>query len=177
LRKFLNSSMQGAASPLFVYGNFLMGIIEDLRNIIATKLTDSSQFLVDVVVKGQKGPQKVLVVIDGDRGVTIDDCANLSRELSKAFDETQLFAGSYMLEVSTPGLDQPLKLKRQYHKNIGRAVKVVREHQPIEGKLTAVMDETITIEQEISAGKQKEFKTTDIPFSQIEKTYVLISFK
>ena len=177
MRKFLNNSMQGAASPLFVYGNFLMGIVEDLTNIIATKLTDSSQFLVDVVVKGQKGPQKVLVIIDGDKGVTIDDCANLSKELSKAFDDTHLFTGSYMLEVSTPGLDQPLKLKRQYYKNIGRTVRIVREQQTIEGRLTAVTEEMITIEQEIGIGKQKEFKTADIPFSQIEKTYVLISFK
>jgi ribosome maturation factor RimP len=154
-----------------------MGFIEDLTNIITAKLTDSSQFLVDVIVKGQKGPQKVLVVIDSDKGVTIDDCANLSRELSKAFDETPLFTGSYMLEVSTPGLDQPLKLRRQYYKNIGRSVKIVREQQIMEGRLTRVTDELVAIEQEIGNGKQKEFKTTEIPFSEIQKTYVLISFK
>ena len=154
-----------------------MGIVEDLRNIITEKLADSSQFLVDVIVKGHKGPQKVLVIIDSDNGVTIDDCANLSRELSKAFDDTQLFTGSYMLEVSTPGLDQPLKLRRQYQKNIGRAVRVFRAQQFIEGKLIGATEEIITIEQEIGDGKQRQVKTIDIPFSEIDKTFVLISFK
>lgn len=155
-----------------------MEIIEDIKNIVAAKLTDSSQFLVDVIVRGHKGPQKVLVVVDSDKGVTIDECANLSRELSKAFDDTQLFSGSYMLEVSTPGLDQPLRLRRQYHKNIGRAIKVVnKEQQAIEGKLTEVTEELIRIEQEIGTGKAKEVVIRELPFTEIDKTFVLISFK
>src|SRR5688572_24738994 len=104
-----------------------MEFIEELKKIITGKLTDPSQFLVDVIAKGQKSSKKVLIVIDGDKGVTIDDCANLSRELSKAFDDAQLFDDSYMLEVSTPGLDHPLKLQRQYNKNIGRRVKVATQ--------------------------------------------------
>jgi len=155
-----------------------MEFIEDIRNIITAKLTDPSQFLVDVIIKGHyKGPQKILVVIDSDKGITIDDCANLSRELSKAFDDTQLFEGSYMLEVSTPGLDQPLKLNRQYRKNIGRNIKVVKRENTVEGKLIDVNNENITIEQEVGTGKQKENKILIVPFSEIEKTFVLVSFK
>jgi ribosome maturation factor RimP len=155
-----------------------MEIVDDIKNIVAAKLTDSSQFLVDVIVKGHKGPQKVLVVIDSDKGVTIDGCADLSRELSKAFDETQLFTNSYMLEVSTPGLDQPLRLKRQYPKNIGRSIKVVmKDQQLLEGKLIDVADEVIRIEQEIGTGKAKEKVIREIPFSDIDKTFVFISFK
>jgi ribosome maturation factor RimP len=155
-----------------------MEIVDDIKSIVTRKLTDSTQFLVDVIVKGHKGPQKVLVVIDSDKGVTIDECANLSRELSKAFDETQLFAHSYMLEVSTPGLDQPLKLKRQYYKNLGRSIKVVSKDQRyFEGKLMEVTDELIRVEQEIGTGKGKEKTIAEVPFSQIDKTFVLISFK
>lgn len=141
------------------------------------RLTDDSQFIVDVVVKGHKGPKKVLVVLDGDRGVTIDDCANLSRELSKAFDDMQLFDESYTLEVSTPGLDQPLKLRRQYHKNIGRRLKLVTQQGIVEGKLLAVSEEKIALEEEIGTGKEKQVERIEIPFSNIEKTFVLISFK
>lgn len=138
----------------------------------------ANQFLVDVIVKGHKGPQKVLVVIDSDKGVTIDECADLSRELSKAFDDTQLFTNSYMLEVSTPGLDQPLRLNRQYHKNVGRGVRVVKKDQQIiEGKLIEVTDTLIKVEQEIPVGKIKEKVMLGIPFSEIDKTFVLISFK
>lgn len=155
-----------------------MEIVDDIKNIVAGKLTDSSQFLVDVIVKGHKGPQKVLVVIDSDKGVTIDECADLSRELSKAFDETQLFTNSYMLEVSTPGLDQPLRLKRQYLKNIGRSIKVVMDDQQVlEGKLIDVADEFVRIEQEIGTGKAREKVIREIPFSDIDRTFVLISFK
>jgi ribosome maturation factor RimP len=154
-----------------------MEIIEEIRRIIASKLTDPSQFLVEIIVKGFKGPQKVLVIIDGDKGVTIDDCANLSRELSKAFDDIRLFEERYTLEVSTPGLDQPLKLKRQYIKNIGRRIRVHTQQHSVEGKLVEVSDEKIKIEQELGEGKQKEIRMTDISFSEIDKTFVLVSFK
>lgn len=154
-----------------------MEIIGEIKSIITSKLADPSQFLVDVIVRGHKGPKKVLIVIDGDNGVTIDDCANLSRELSKAFDDTRLFEESYMLEVSTPGLDQPLKLKRQYKKNIGRRLRVITPRHTLEGKLLEVTDEKIKIEQEIGVGKQKEIKIAEISFSEIDKTFVLVSFK
>ncbi|WP_276368412.1 ribosome maturation factor RimP [Chryseolinea sp. H1M3-3] len=154
-----------------------MEFIEELKKIITGKLTDPSQFLVDVIAKGQKSSKKVLIVIDGDKGVTIDDCANLSRELSKAFDDAQLFDDSYMLEVSTPGLDHPLKLQRQYNKNIGRRVKVATQQGSVEGKLVDVGEEKITIEQEIGTGKHTEIKKVEILFSEIDKTFVLVSFK
>ena len=154
-----------------------MESIEGLRGIITSKLTEPSQFLVDVIVKGHKSAQKVLVVIDGDQGVTIDDCANLSRELSKVFDDLDLFEESYLLEVSTPGLDHPLKLKRQYFKNIGRKIKVTTFQGTEEGKLMSVDDEKITLEKELGSGKQKETKLIDIAFTDIDKTFVLVSFK
>ena len=154
-----------------------MEFAEEIKNIITRKLADPSQFLVDVIVKGHKGPQKVLIIIDSDKGITIDDCANLSREISKAFDDLQLFDDSYMLEVSTPGLDQPLRLARQYYKNIGRRVKVVTQQQAVEGKLVEVGEERIKLEQEIGAGKHKEIKIVEISFLEIDKTFVLVSFK
>ena len=154
-----------------------MEFAEEIKNIITRKLADPSQFLVDVIVKGQKGPKKVLIIIDSDRGVTIDDCANLSREISKAFDDLQLFDDSYMLEVSTPGLDQPLRLARQYYKNIGRRIKVVTHQQAVEGKLVEVGEDKIKLEQEIGAGKHKETKIIELSFLEIDKTFVLVSFK
>jgi len=154
-----------------------MEFAEEIKNIITRKLADPSQFLVDVIVKGHKGPKKVLIIIDSDKGVTIDDCAILSREISKAFDDLQLFEDSYMLEVSTPGLDQPLRLARQYYKNIGRRIKVVTQQQAVEGKLVEVGEEEIKLEQEIGAGKHKETRIIELSFSEIDKTFVLVSFK
>jgi ribosome maturation factor RimP len=154
-----------------------MDLAEEIRRIISTTLADPNQFIVDVVVSGSRGPKKVLIIIDGDHGVTIDDCANLSRDLSKKFDDSQLFEESYLLEVSTPGLDQPLKLKRQYAKNVGRKIKVKLSQAVIEGKLAEVLEDKIKIDQEFVSGKQKEIKTVELPFSEIEKTFVIVSFK
>jgi ribosome maturation factor RimP len=154
-----------------------MELNEEIKRIAESKLTDPSQFLVEVLVSSRKGPKKVVIIIDGDNGITIDDCGNISRELSKAFDDSGLLDESYMLEVSTPGLDHPLKLKRQYRKNIGRKLKIKLADKLVEGQLTTVDDDHITINQETGSGKKKEITTLNIPFSEIEKAFVLVSFK
>jgi len=154
-----------------------MDIVEEIKKIANTKLTDSSQFIVDVVVSARKGPKKVLILVDGDNGVTIDDCATLSRDLSKTFDDLEWMDESYTLEVSTPGLDQPLAMHRQFKKNVGRMLKVKLQNEIQEGRLTEVSEEKIVLTQKIGSGKKEEIKTFDIPFSTIEKAFVLVSFK
>ena len=156
---------------------FGMDLVEEIKRIALVNLTDKSQFIVDVVVSARKGPKKVMVLLDGDQGVTIDDCANLSRELSKALDELKELEESYMLEVSTPGLDQPLVLHRQYKKNIGRGLKVKLQDEILEGILTEVFDQKLILTQYVGSGKKKEMKTLEIPFSEIDKAFVLVSFK
>jgi ribosome maturation factor RimP len=154
-----------------------MGLEEQIKRIAGEKLKDPALFIVDVVISAHKGPKKVLIVLDGDNGVNIDDCAELSRGLSAELEESSLVEDSYTLEVSTPGLDQPLKLKRQFVKNIGRRLKVKLADKIEEGKLEAVTDETITLIKETGTGKKKELTSININFSQIEKAFVLVSFK
>jgi ribosome maturation factor RimP len=154
-----------------------MDLTEEIKRLAVSKLTDPSQFLVDVLVSSRTGPKKVLVIVDGDNGITIDDCAAISRELSAALDDSALVDENYMLEVSTPGLDHPLKLKRQYKKNIGRKLKVKLPGNIVEGTLTEVNEDTIILSQETGSGKKKEVKIIDIQFSEIEKAFVLVSFK
>ena len=163
-------------SPLCLY-NVVMDQVEEIRKLAEEHLS-SSNFVVEVLVSGKKLPRRVLVIIDGDQGVTIDDCANLSRILSKELDERSFFGDdNYVLEVSTPGLDHPLKLKRQYYKNTGRSLKVVYKNATAEGKLKEVTDDRIVLVQEIGSGKKKETREIEIPFSEIEKTFVMVSFK
>lgn len=154
-----------------------MEIDEEIRKIAEERLTEPGQFIVDVVVTSRKGPKKIIVILDGDQGVNIDDCANLTRELSKALDELPQLQDSYMLEVSTPGLDQPLKLKRQYGKNVGRRLKVKLADKTVEGKLLEVTADKIVIEQESGTGKLKQKLPVEIEFSEIDKSFVLVSFK
>src|SRR5688500_12735881 len=154
-----------------------MDPVEEIRNLATLNLSPD-KFVVEVLISGKKIPKRVLVIIDGDHGITIDDCADLSRILSKEFDERAFFGeDNYLLEVSTPGLDHPLKLKRQYFKNIGRNLKVVGKETIAEGKLKEVTDDSIILVQEVGTGKKKEAKEIEIPFSEIEKTFVMVSFK
>lgn len=155
-----------------------MDAVEEIKKIATANLANESQFIVDVLISSRKGPKKVLVLLDGDNGITIDDCANLSRELSKRLDDASWMEESYTLEVSTPGLDQPLKLNRQFKKNIGRSLKVkLLENKTVEGKLAEVFEAKIILAQSSGSGKNKEIKMTDILFSEIEKALVIVSFK
>ena len=174
-----NSKKRGHKVPSLLIECFEMDIVEEIKNIAVSKLTDQSQFVVDVVISARKGPKKVLVLLDGDNGITIDDCANLSRDLSKALDEQDWMSESYTLEVSTPGLDQPLALERQIKKNVGRLLKVKRVGDDTqEGRLTEVIEkDKIVLTQKVGSGKKEEAKTLEIPFSEIEKAFVLVSFK
>jgi ribosome maturation factor RimP len=151
---------------------------KDIWKIAEEELVNSSQFIVDVVVSARKGPKKIIVIIDGDDGVSIEDCALLSRAISKKLDETSILGDdNFVLEVSTPGVDHPLKLNRQYKKNVGRRLKVKTTEKVMEGKLETVTDDGITLLEETGSGKKKETKHIEIPYSQIEKAFVLVSFK
>jgi len=163
-------------SPLCLY-DIVMDLVEEIRNL-ATQNLSPDKFVVEALVSGKKIPKRVMIIIDGDHGITIDDCAELSRVLSKQFDDRGFFGDdNYLLEVSTPGLEHPLKLKRQYFKNTGRNVRVVSRESSQEGKLKEVTDEKIVLLQETGTGKKKETREVEIPFSEIEKTFVMVSFK
>ena len=148
---------------------------ELIKSLVDQSISDESQFLIDLVINSKSNPIKITVVLDGDMGVSIDDCATVSRSLTKLLDES---LENYALEVTTPGVDQPLKLNRQYKKNIGREVKVQLKDKKVErGKLVEVTDSSIYLEQETKEGKKKELKIIPFQFQEIERTLVEVSFK
>ena len=155
----------------------LQDLSSEIKKVAEPLLTDASHFVVDVIVSLRNNPKRLLVILDGDKGISIDDCAELSRNLSNALDETNLVEGAFVLEVSTPGLDQPLKNRRQYVKNVGRNVRVKTKVNTVEGKLSQVHENSIELLQQIGTGKKKEEKALEVAFEDIEKTFVLVSFK
>ncbi len=143
-------------------------------------LENPAHFVVDVVLSVKPGSKRILVLVDGDSGISIDDCAALSRSLSEALDADDTWDDAYTLEVSTPGVDQPLKLTRQYAKNIGRAVKItLRDKTMVAGTLAAVHATTVVVTPAPRKDKKKtsEEEPVTLSFDQIEKTVVQISFK
>lgn len=143
---------------------------------LVEKCLKPGHFLVDVVASS-RNLSKITVIIDGDQGVTIDNCGDLSRELSARLDEMDFGTGRYVLEVTTPGLDQPLKLHRQYKKNSGRQLKVHRRDKTlVSGKLIRTDEQGIVLQQEVKEGKKRLEKEVAVAFDDIEKAFVVISF-
>ena len=135
---------------------------------------DASLFIVKVILKGNQGNQKLIVLLDGDDGITIDMCSKVSRGLSTVLEEKDLIDGKYFLEVSSAGLDFPLQFVRQYQKNIGRSLKVdLEDGTSVSGELKEVSEEKVVLEEKV----KKEVLTHEVEFSDIKKSMVLVSFK
>lgn len=132
-------------------------------------------FLVEIKVKPTNN---VKVFVDADKGVSIDRLSRLNRALYKEIEALGIFpAGGFSLEVSSPGLDEPLKLYRQYVKNTGRWVEVLqKDGTKIEGKLVSVAENEILVEEEKGSGKHKETVQRNILFENIKSTKIQIKF-
>ena len=138
---------------------------------------EKSENLFLVEVKSAPG-NMITVLLDGDKGITIDNCTSINKALYKFIEETELFgSNNFSLEVSSFGVDRPLKLLRQYIKNIGRIVEVVlNDGAKLEGTLTQVNEVNIIIEEKTGKGNKMKITTTTILFNQIKHTTVLITF-
>lgn len=136
-------------------------------------LQGSDKFIVEIQIKPT---DKIFVFIDSDTGVTIDDCINLSRFLEKNLQEiTDMFE----LNVSSAGIDKPLKHIRQYRKNIGKDVEVVCKNEPskkIIGTLTNVSEDFIEIKETKKIKKEIQEINHKIEFQNIKTTKLVIKF-
>jgi ribosome maturation factor RimP len=132
-------------------------------------------FLVDVKIKPTNN---VKVYIDGDQGISIEKCVRYNRALYKKLEEIGLFPnGDFSLEVSSPGLDEPLKLHRQYKKNIGRQVELVlQDGSRIEGRLLEVSEDGIIVEETRGRNKKKEVVNHAFLFDNIKTTKIQVVF-
>ncbi len=139
-------------------------------------------FLVDLRIKPINN---IKVFLDGDSGITIEKCVQVNRKLYKKLEEAAFFPeGDFSLEVSSAGLDEPLKSLRQYKKNVGRLVEVQFQDGTLkEGQLTDVNEEGIVLE--VSTGKptngklpskKKEISTHSFLFNNIKSTKIQIVF-
>lgn len=118
-----------------------------VEQMVETMLAgDPQYFLVEVKIRPTNN---IKVFLDGDNGIPIERCVVYNRSLYKAIEESGLFpADDFSLEVSSPGLDEPLKSLRQYRKNIGRKVEVLlKDGQKTEGTLLAVSDDAIDVQE------------------------------
>lgn len=149
-------------------------VIASIREKAEALLADKpAYFIVDIRIKPTNN---VKLFIDADQGVSVEMLVSLNRQLYPLLEEAGLFPDNdFSLEVSSPGLDEPLKLPRQFAKNIGRKVEVTRTDGSVtEGKLLSATETELVLEEAV--GKKKELKQTNINLNEIKHTKVCIVF-
>lgn len=147
--------------------------IARLVNEIIAGFEREDLFLVEVLFK--KGKRSAIhILADTDNGITLKECVSISRKLGALLEEDPEFQFPYTLEVSSPGLDRPLLLKRQYLKNIGRSLRTVLKNGEIhEGVLTDVRDDDFVLK----VINKKESSLITVSFDALKEAKVVISFK
>jgi len=147
------------------------------RSLEEALLEKPSLFLIDLSISDSF---KITVTLDGDSGVILQDCIDISRSIENNLDREEQ---DFSLEVASAGISSPLKLVRQYKKNIGRTLKVkTNSLEEIEAQLTMANDEKITIEwqarepKKIGKGKETVEKKLELSYENIKEAIVIISF-
>lgn len=143
-----------------------------INNLLASEAGD---FLVSVKIKPTNN---IKIFVDSDEGMSIEKCVKYNRKLYAQIEEKAIFPdGNFSLEISSPGVDEPLKLHRQYVKNKGRNVLVTfKDGSEKEGQLLEVTETDIIIEQKTGKGKKAETHQYVIPFDNIKATIVQVKF-
>ncbi len=154
-----------ATEQIQILESFINGLIEK----------DLEVFLVSLKIKTGNN---IKIFLDGDNGLPIDKCVKINRQLYKFIEETAMYPeGDFSLEVSSPGIEEPLKMHRQYQKNIGRNVAVVLADDSVkEGTLLDVAETEIVIETTEGKGKKAVITPITIIFETIKSTTVQIKF-
>jgi ribosome maturation factor RimP len=148
---------------------------EKIQNLVAEILSDD-MFIVGVSVGSGN---TIAVSVDSDAGISIDKCVEINRYIEQNLDRQ---AEDFSLEVSSPGLTQPLRVLRQYYKNIGRKIEVLtRNGEKIEGILKSVDSEDFELEltttEKVNGKRTQIARLVKYSFEQIETVKLVISFK
>lgn len=153
-----------------------MVVQDKIQELVEELIQGTELFLVDVRAASGSKSNKISVLLDSDEGISIDQCSKISRELGNKIEELSLLDSAYTLEVSSPGLDEPLKLDRQYRKNIGRELSVMlTDNSIIKGKLEEIKNDLIVLS--VTDKKKKVTQVKEINLKEIKKSNVIVSFK
>ncbi len=159
--------------PLFIPMTFKEKVIQVLNQTLEEF---PELFLIDLTITDSN---KIIVTLDGDNGVQLQDCVNISRAVENSLDrEEQDFA----LEVASAGVSAPLKMIRQFKKNVGRTVKLTTAEKEYEALLVEVDDEGVTLEwtarepKKVGKGKETVVHNTKIQYGNIVEAVVTIIF-
>lgn len=153
-----------------------MQVEQRVKELVEEKIADRADLFIVRIRMLKSGVLEIL--LDGDNGISIDDCVAVSRHVGFHLEEENVIENAYRLEVSSPGIDTGLLLPRQYDKNIGRDVRIkLLDGGKHEGKLIGATETMVTIQEKVKEkGKKAELKESVFSLDQIKETKVLISF-
>ncbi len=129
----------------------LKELVSELRGVIQPYIEERGFELVDFIVYKNKNNLMMRILADRQNGsITIDECAQLNNDIGEMLDKENILDTSYLLEVSSPGLDRPLKTIKDYRRNIGRKIRVftniaINEKYELIGELFKAQDDSIDI--------------------------------
>jgi len=151
---------------------------KEIVQLVSEKIEGTEYYIVDINVSTSN---QIRVEIDGDKGVKINDCVDISRHIEGNYDREEV---DFELTVSSAGMDQPFKITRQYQRYIGREVETkITSGEKLKGILVSADENAIVLEvtrKEKIEGKKKKLLITEnktIPMEQVKETKVVISFK
>ena len=147
-------------------------VLERVRRLVEEVLAGTPHFIVECDVRGAAGSQAVDVFLDSDEALGVDTLAQINREIGFLLDTEDVLRGRYRLNVSSPGVDRPLKLPRQYRKNIGRRLRVHHRkpdgHSNTDtlGDLVDADDEAIDVA--VSDAEHRRIRYDDILWAKVQ---------
>jgi len=144
-------------------------ILEEIRRLLAGVLEREGMELVDLKGDQRGKTLSIKLFMDKPGGVTVEDCAHIAKEAMDVLDMENVSEGAYSLEVSSPGIDRPLRSKRDFERAQGRKVRLTMEQgikpSAIRGRLIKVQDHYLTLEME---GKPVEVPLGDVREGKME---------
>ena len=152
-----------------------MKLAEQLKVYIDEAIADTNLFIVEI--KGIT-VKRAMILLDGDEDVKIEDCARVSRHINQRMEEDGLSEALISLEVSSPGVDFPLKFERQYPQHVGRTLAIkLLDGKELEGKLISIDAAVIAVEEKIKEkGKKVSLNNISLALSEIAEAKIKVTF-
>ncbi|NNF01611.1 MAG: ribosome maturation factor [Bacteroidia bacterium] len=143
---------------------------QDIKDMVQQSIAETDAFIVDIEVK----PGKVSIFLDKPAGITIEECSKVHRHLKSEIDDEEFFE-RYDLEVSSPGMDRPLKVIEQYQRRLGSELNVkLQDDVKVSGVLKTVNENGITLE--VQGQKETDKEEQIIDFVNIKEAKLLVNF-
>ena len=124
---------------------------DKIKELIQPVLEEEGVELVELIYRRERGRQVLRLLVDKEYGITLEDCAGLNERIGKVLEESDAIAERYVLEVDSPGIDRPFKVKRDYERALGRLVRVTLSEAVLDkkeyiGRLEQVLEDSIKVD-------------------------------